>query len=647
MSNNSGLTSHQAPALRSIFLAIILVLALSVFIVPKQNSASASSYGVPHADNLTTIIYNPSESSKFNSSYFLSPIKNFLFKNISVDAQLSRKSSSSSPTIFGTGRLSTGVWVVILGLFFGILLLIFHSYRLSLKGIEIKNTFKGINALIDEAPDTVIYVDEDGIIVRANNRIKALFGYEPDEVVGKQIEFLVPREHRANHHKYREKYVSGPQPRSMGEARSLFALTKDGREVPVAISLNSIKMENKTLSIAAVRDMSLEREYTTVLQEARIEAEKVSALKSAFLANMSHEIRTPLTGILGIGDLLRQSELTDEQRGHVDTMKDCGNFLLGIINDILDLSKLESDNFILSEDVLDIEELGKSLKSLYGNLAQDNQVKLSVDFTGSCQGKNLTGDPVRIRQILLNLTGNAVKFTPKGSVEVILNVADSDYSNSAILTMSVKDTGIGIPIDEQERIFNPFIQVERRRSHSSSGTGLGLSICKRLVNAMGGDIMVESKLGEGALFRATIPVKAANVITELNENKVIRPTHDHGNLSILVVDDNDLTRKLVMKMLEAKGVKMLDCAADGEEALAKILAKNYHAVLMDIRMPKLDGAEVIQRLKAVAPHKVHNIIAFTANVMADQIKEYEDLGFSATVSKPIDWHELMTAVGME
>lgn len=517
-----------------------------------------------------------------------------------------------------------------------------------------------ITALLRGAPDAVIYVAADGRIVSANDQTTEILGYEREDLIGMNVDDLVPNMTQGKHAALRAAYAAAPKSGTMSANRDLTALAKDGSKLPVTISLNQVTRADGPVVVAAIRDATTKRRSIAMLETARREAEKLVELKSAFLSNMSHEIRTPLTGILGLADLLAMSDLSPSQRNSVQSLKSSGRHLLELINDILDLSKLDSGTVELTQSPFSVSALAGEVESILGSVANGKSVDFSVTVDDAATRMSCLGDLRRIKQMLVNLGGNAIKFTSEGSVSIDIRLETDPSSNAGILTMAVRDTGIGLSAEEIENIFSPFVQVDNRANRTNSGTGLGLAITKRLLDAMKGGIKIDSVEGEGSTFTIRIPVMTADIGDSRAEAKngmsagqdgrtmssgtqsaedAARPRLP-GGLRLLVVDDNVLNRSLVVAMLKANGIEEVDTAGDGEEALERMLAGSYDSVLLDVRMPRMDGFEVLAEFKRQAPDRQHHVIAFTADVVGHDFEEYEKAGFNGYVSKPIFWEDL-------
>ena len=499
-----------------------------------------------------------------------------------------------------------------------------------------------VDLLIDDAPEAMLFVNNDGIILRCNTEAVTLFEYDQHELVGMCIEKLLPKDLRKRHVHHRASFQSTTGRRQMDEGAELQAMTKSGRLVYVEISLNHSEFDGNQLTIAAIRDVSMQRKIAHELSNARAQAENASEMKSAFLANMSHEIRTPLTGLLGMAELLEMTDLDDKQTKFIRTLKQSGRHLETVLNDILDLSKLEADRMELCVEPFDIAQLTDTVQSVYGAIATGKQIEFKLQIADEIQNREIYGDVDRIRQVVMNLVGNALKFTQSGGVEVMVSLHRNPTNRMDTLRIAVHDTGIGIPENALSDIFNPFTQITHKRTRNNGGTGLGLSICQRMVEKMNGTIAVTSTLGEGSVFTVNIPVKTAvatpnstaEASTTAPKLRLVEPI----KMSILVADDNETNRHLIDAMTKAWGYEV-EFACDGAEAMAKIKAKAYDVILLDIHMPKMDGREVVVRARSAGCIK-GRVYAFTADVMTESINEYRMQGSDGYVSKPVDWQAL-------
>jgi signal transduction histidine kinase/DNA-binding response OmpR family regulator len=374
------------------------------------------------------------------------------------------------------------------------------------------------------------------------------------------------------------------------------------------------------------------------LQAALVEARAASTAKSDFLSNMSHEIRTPMNAIVGMGELLEHEQLNERQAGYVGDIITSAKSLLGIINDILDFSKIESGKLELNPVDYDFKMLIENIKSMFSYIAGKKGLNFIVERADNLP-HYLYGDDIRLRQTLINILGNAVKFTQKGSVT--LKVTTENDS----LVFEIKDTGVGIRKEDIPTLFSAFAQVDKSKNRNVVGTGLGLAISKSFAEMMGGNIILESEYGQGTVFTITLPIAIGNKERIINQKADKKSHNIHApDAKILVVDDNEFNLKVASGLLRLQGIEAVTVDS-GARAIEEITEKSYDLVFMDHMMPEMDGIETTARLRKMGSenqkYEALPIIALTANAVFGAREMFLANGFNDFISKPIDTSELV------
>lgn len=375
------------------------------------------------------------------------------------------------------------------------------------------------------------------------------------------------------------------------------------------------------------------------------EAEAAAAVKARFFAMMSHEIRTPLNAVIGLTDLLLHSKLDDDQRNMVDTVKQSGSSLLAVINDILDFSKIDADKVVIEQADIEIDRLMTGVVDILSLQAKQKGLEL-ISTVDPAVPRFFVGDAARIRQILFNLVGNAVKFTGAGTISVNLTVAEEN-DRGLLLRFAVKDPGIGISAAAQARLFQPFSQADSSTTRKYGGTGLGLAICKKLAEHMGGQMGLESAEGKGSLFWFSVFGQRAEQQTAIADNNLVtaHPSARAGQARILLVEDNPVNQMVALRLLKMLGYEA-DTAGDGAEAVAALEQVAYDLLLMDCEMPNMDGyqATALIRQMETQSGRRHRIVAMTANAMDGDREKCLNAGMDDYLAKPIQLETLQTTL---
>ncbi len=500
-----------------------------------------------------------------------------------------------------------------------------------------------LSAILSIAGDAIISVDADQKITLYNEWAEKTFGYTSAEVMGKPLSMLLPERYRAAHDRHVRAFEAGNvSARRMGD-QQIFALRKDGEEFPAEATISKLNLQGQTIFTIVLRDVTARHVAAKELMRAKEQAEAAAQSKSEFLANMSHEIRTPLNSISGFTQLLLKSrDLAGDTRSQVNKIRNATSALTAIVNDILDYSKLEEGKMTLSLKEFAPHELIRNCVDIMESVACMRELPLTFKVADDLQGRYFLGDSGRIQQILLNLLSNAVKFTHDGSITIDVETK-LERDGMAQLSFVVSDTGIGIPADRMDRLFERFSQVDSSMSRSYGGAGLGLAISKRLVTLMGGTIGVDSELGHGSRFWFRVPVLPVDApYASATVSAGVYP--QSTGRSILLVEDTELNREIATAMLQTAG-HVVETAVDGAAALKCAAATPYDLILMDIQMPVMDGVTAAKNIRASGEiNATTPIVAMTANVLPEQVARFYAAGMNGHIPKPIDQNELLLAV---
>jgi PAS domain S-box-containing protein len=496
-------------------------------------------------------------------------------------------------------------------------------------------------SLIESNIDAIMTTDPSGIITDVNKQMEALTGCTRDELIGAPFKGFFTDPERA------EAAIKRVLSEKSVTDYELTARARDGKQTVVSYNATTFYDRNRTLQgvFAAARDVTERKRVEAELQQAKAAAESASRTKSDFLASMSHEIRTPMNAIMGIADLLAKTELSPEQDKYVQIFRRAGDNLLNLINDILDLSKVEASQLELERTGFSLNDHLEKVTEMVAARAHEKGLAMVCEIAPGAPN-DLVGDPTRLRQVLLNLLGNAIKFTESG--EVTLRVApDANASVPTALRFTVSDTGIGIPSEKLGRVFERFTQADSSTTRRFGGSGLGLTISKRLVELMGGRIWVESEVGKGSVFAFAVPFEISATVNRPTAAPVgTGPEPPLPALRILLAEDSPDNCTIVMAYLDGTPYR-IDIAETGAIACEKFESGRYDLVLMDRQMPVMDGLTATRRMRAweqANDRPPTPIIALTASALKGDREKCLAAGCTAFLTKPIKQEVLLQAI---
>ncbi len=493
-----------------------------------------------------------------------------------------------------------------------------------------------LKAVFDTAVDGIVTINEVGTIINANLAIEHLFGYHPDELIGKNVKLLMPEPYVSQHDAYLANYRETQEKKVIGIGREVHGKRKDGTEFPIDLAVAETITPNGPVFTGIIRDISDRKLAEQLVLEKEV-AEKASASKSEFLSRMSHEFRTPLNAILGFSQLLELEELSDVQRDNVRYIITSGQHLLRLINDILEISKVELSTFGMSLEAVSVRDVMNESLGLVKSAGDIPKIKIEYDS----QEYMLRADAQRLRQVFVSILSNAIKFNrPGGSVRVSHHLRDEIWVDTIIT-----DTGVGIPAGKMSKLFVPFERLGAEAT-TIEGSGLGLALSKSLVEAMGGEITVESKVGQGSTFRISLPLltEKSSTMIVFGDTPGIDLSLERGS-RILVIEDNIVNTALLQKIFaKRKGVELM-IASDGGTGLAMAESNRPDLILLDLHLPDLGGREVLRELKSNEELKHIPVIIVSADTYSTLKQTLLEEGAVAYLTKPIDINLLVKAVG--
>ncbi len=528
----------------------------------------------------------------------------------------------------------TVVLILALSVLVTVLFRMYHRSRVQAQHNRL--TSARLETIVTTSVDAIVVVDRRGIVREFNPAAEAIFGYSRAEAFGNRVTDLIfPPDAIADTITAIETHLISPKAPLSGNQRiELEAVRKDRTRFPVELSVASAENAEGEIFVAFLRDISERRQTERDLTEARDQALKGERAKAEFLAVMSHEMRTPLNGLLGSVDLLGASALSPAQRQILEVVETSGQVLLHHVNSVLDISSAEAGAVRPERAPFTVEALVREVVANQTGLAAAAGNEIKIVAVTEPVGR-VTGDPARLRQILLNLVGNAVKFTLNGRITVEIE-AETAENGHRIVEFRIIDSGIGIAEADQNRIFDDFVTLDSSYGRETGGTGLGLGITRRLVHALGGEIGMESEPGQGSVFWVRLPFEPEMdpipVASLQPEDPDLAPT---PAVSILLIEDNAINRFVLRALLEEVNNTVKE-AVDGLEGVAMADADAYDIILMDISMPRLDGVEAARRIRS-GEGKSRNarIIAVTAHALPEELDRFRAAGIDACLIKPV------------
>jgi PAS domain S-box-containing protein len=495
-------------------------------------------------------------------------------------------------------------------------------------------------AIVEASEDAIIGKTLDGTITSWNPAAARLYGYSAAEAVGQSVSLLYPPDRRDELPELLARVAQGESIAQFETER----LRKDGTRVAVSVSIAPVRAVSGTVVGAAVvaRDVTERKRAEAVLEESNRELARANRVKSDFLAMMSHEIRTPMNGVIGMAGLLLDTDLTAEQREYAESVRTSGEALLTIINDILDFSKIEAGRLDLEKGIVDVQRTVEDVLDLLAPQARARGLELAA-LVAQDVPPALGGDPGRLRQILVNLVGNAVKFTPAGEVVVRASV-DETMDGAVVVRFTVVDTGVGIVPDVRAQLFEPFTQAEGATTRRYGGTGLGLAISRRLVELMGGQIGVESPPGQGSTFWFTVRLQVSPWVSVAAP---IREVALEGR-RVLVVDDNATNRTILEHHITRGGMHSA-AAADGPTALGMLRQTSqqgapYDIVVLDLEMPGMDGLDVARAIRADPALASTRLVLLASATPRERGELARRVAIDAFLTKPVRPVQLYTCL---
>lgn len=490
-----------------------------------------------------------------------------------------------------------------------------------------------LRGILEGIAEGIIIIDHQGIILGVNQRAEELFGHPRQEMMGRNVSMLMPEPFSSQHDDFIRHYLESGEARIIGIGREVTGLKKSGETFPMGLAISEVKADGQHHFVGIVRDLTRRRELESHLMRARESAQASSEAKSSFLASMSHELRTPLNSIIGFSGILRDGlagDLNDEQKKQVGIIHESGQHLLNLINDILDISKIDAGRMRLEPEPCHIGDIADAAVRVVRPLAERKGLELRVQVPEL----EVFNDAMKLKQLLLNLLSNAIKFTADGCVEIRAR------EDAGMLVLEVEDTGRGIEAGELEHVFDEFAQAGQT-IEGQPGTGLGLALCRRFARIMGGDMEAVSSPGVGSIFRLRVPLRVRVSCTDADSGDILLPGDLVADKPVVLAIEDDLAMQELYRQFFHGSEFQLIRATNGRAGLEAAFEYRPDCIILDILMPEMDGWEVLAELKC---HSVTAEIPVLCISVLEDRETAHAMGAAAFFVKPVIREQLLEAL---
>ena len=509
--------------------------------------------------------------------------------------------------------------------------------------IVLQNKTRVLENILQNSINAVIVIDELGRVEAWNGKSEITFGFNEEEAIGTFLtDLIIPEIHKENHAKGMRRFLASGKSNILNKSIEMEAVHKSGKQFPLELSITESFDQGKRTFIGFARDLTQQKNYEKTLIQAKQQAEETSRFKSRFFANMSHEIRTPLNAIIGFTNLLLDEKLNEDQIEYLNLIQTSGNNLMSILNDVLEISKIEEGKLQLNPKAEIFQNKIQELLAPYKAIIEGKGLEFSIEFEDKFP-KIINIDYHRFGQILVNLISNAAKFTSKGGIHILFEY-DFQAKGQFLIKVKVSDSGKGIDPENLKKIFESFQQEDGGIAREFGGTGLGLSISREIAIAMGGELKAESPSSyytdRGSDFIVEV-LGEINSKTEQNKGAKKSEKFDGQGLKGLLVEDNPINQKLLSTVLGQMGLN-ISTAFNGIEALKSLESESFDIIFMDIQMPEMDGYEATKRIRKLNINTP--IIAISANVYSEDVEKSLSAGMQAHIGKPFKVEELKKVI---